>query len=260
MTAKVIPGFLTAVLFSLTASSAPPAKQDSTPKILPPTFITLGSFDENTRLHLECEGDGPSYRDLRCHLVWLTLRKVSDEEDRKARAELADIDKATDKDLSEIKRTYSPDFFTKMKDRMVRGTPEQRAALEDYAALGHDIAAAGNDRAAVKAASAKMLDMDKATCKISVSQGELTLTRSGTRRWISNPGPQGLCNVVTIAILESDPAHPALWMYKVTTVSADTEQPLCKGLKNDLNKPQTYSWDAPETFAPGCKYLEMGTF
>lgn len=241
------------------ASAAPPAKPKAADAgVTPPYGITLGSFDSNVSLYLECQTQKP-YADVDCQITWMALRKISEEDDRKARAEFADIDKASDKDLADVKQTFSPDNIAKLKARATRATPEQRAALNDFVAFGQE-AATATTRPAMKALLGKFQDMQKNTCTIDIWQDHVSLKRAGSsaNQWIFNPGPQGLCNVVNVAVLERDPKYQALWRYTVTEVSADSSSALCKGLGNALNRPEVYSWDAPDTIVPGCKYLKVG--
>jgi hypothetical protein len=234
------------------AQATPPANKED--QFLPPSFLTLASFDNNAKVHIECEGNAP-YPVFDCTLTFLSIHHKTDAEAKQAQADLSQIDKVSDADIAKLKETYSAESIAKMQSRMARATPEQRAYMTEVVAMGKQITAAST-RANLKLAMSKFNDMDQDTCGMRISQAKLTFSKAGKHRWVYNPGPEGLCKVVQVGVLEVE--HTALWKYTTTSVSADTDGQLCGTLKNSLNKPEVYSWDAPGTVATSCKFLDIG--
>ncbi len=81
------------------------------------------------------------------------------------------------------------------------------------------------------------------------------------KKWISNPGPQGLCNVVTVKTLEAPGEGYTLWKFTQVTVSVDVDtkrnnlgDQICGGI--ELNKPVIYSWDIPTDLIIDCQCIK----
>lgn len=85
--------------------------------------------------------------------------------------------------------------------------------------------------------------------------------RTSQFKWIANPGPQGLWNVVRISTLESNDDEYLLWKYTNVTVSADCDKKRnnlfdkwCAEI--ELNKPVIYSWDIPTESILDCQCIK----
>jgi hypothetical protein len=230
------------------AYASPKPSNDS--MILPPSFVTLGSFATNARLHFECESDA-NYSTLDCRVTSLSLKKQE-------QVDLGELDRQSDTDFATLKNTFSKEPQAAIAERLQRSTPEQGEALRNYAAVANEVHNA-DTRPKLKSALAKLVEIQRNTCEISIWSSRTKFDRVGTsRRWMSNPGPQGLCNVVTVSTLGPEDNHPGLWRFTTITVSADTSSPACAFYKPLINKPEVYSWDAPDTIAAACKYLKLG--
>ena len=224
---------------------------------MPPSHMTLGTFASNSTVKFDCEGEGdPPYRAVKCDLILVSIRKMTAEQKSSSRAELAQIDTMSDSDFRKARKQFEDMDSGKLQARIAKATPEQAAFLSDFAE-SIKLFRGSTNRQLVKAAGAKMNDLEENTCRVAMTRGQLVFTRVSERRWVSNPGPQGLCNVVGVQVLENDPAGAFLWKYTETTLSADVDKKACEFLKEGLNKPHGYSWDYPQTIAPGCKYMTI---
>ncbi len=225
--------------------------------LMPPSYLLLGTFTSNSTLKFDCEGEGEApYRAVACDLTLVSISRVTAEQKSKAKADLAQIDTMSDSDFRKASQQLADMDLANLRARMTKSTPEQATYLSD---LGEAVKLlqGSRGRQAIKAAGAKMNELEENTCTVRLTRNQLRFQRVSERRWVSNPGPQGLCNVVTVHVLENDPAGAFLWKFTETTVSADVEKKACGFLKNGLNQAQAYSWDYPSTVAPGCKYMKV---
>lgn len=249
---KKLPLLLALPLSSLTLQAQTVRKSGEQ---LPPRYFTVGTFSSDTTLKFDCESITST--EVACDVLMIAVRRMTDEQRAKAKAELAQLDTASDLDIQKAIKAFVVLDAEKLKRRRSQATPAQAAYFTDFLAATQT-AQAATDRQSLKAAIARMNDLEENTCKISVERlGRPTFQRVGPNRWLSNPGPQGLCSVVSVQVLESSSEHQVLWKLTQTTVSAETELPSCRFLKSALNKPEVYSWDYPSTLAPGCKYVTV---
>lgn len=245
------------LLVALSLSSFTPQAQTErkSSEQMPPRYFTVGTFSSDTTLKFDCELITTT--EVACDVLMVAVRRMTDDQKAKAKAELAQLDTASDLDIQNAIKTFAAFDAKTLQRRRSQATPAQAAYLADFL-TAIQAAQAATDRRSLKAAIAKMNGLEENSCRISFERiGRPTFQRVGPNRWLSNPGPQGLCNVVTVQILESSSEHQLLWKLTQTTVSAETERPSCRFLKNTLNKPEVYSWDYPKNLSPGCKYLTV---
>ena len=67
-----------------------------------------------------------------------------------------------------------------------------------------------------------LFDFQGATCTISEQTFDRHFTKISKNKWLYNPGPVGLCNVVRIATLENTPEFPRLRPPDVDRKKPDT--------------------------------------
>lgn len=217
-------------------------------------FINLGQLTSNTRLYVNCGGSAP-YRELRCRITSYSLFK---EDPQTIRAQMIDVDKATDDQLARLKGggVASPEA-AKHEARLAAATPEQRAAWTDEDAITEEMHSA-TTRPALSATFLKSEQMRASTCHLLAYQSEVrTFRRVGENRWELKTGPAKGCHVSTLKVLEYRPGDLGEWTYSDTMVSADTGGQ-CSVLKNRVARTEVYSSDVPNIIAPDCKYLMMG--
>jgi hypothetical protein len=105
----------------------------------------------------------------------------------------------------------------------------------------------------------KQLDESRDTCKLSTHSFSVRFERVGPKKWISSPGAEGLCNVVTVQTLENNDEDWLLWTYTSTTVTADSDE-VCSKMVT-LNKPLVFTWkNAFGTLRMDCQFIEFGPF
>jgi hypothetical protein len=104
-------------------------------------------------------------------------------------------------------------------------------------------------------------EYDDKCCTIHVNRWKDNFQRISQFKWISNPGPVGICNVVRIKTLETKDDNYLLWKYTEVNVSVDLDKKgndfidkWCAGI--ELHKPVVYSWDIPTDFAPDCQCIK----
>jgi hypothetical protein len=223
---------------------------------LPPTYVTLGSFASNAKLYFECQGTRPFNR-LKCQFTTLSIRTMSATERDKQRASLSEIDKATPNEIATLKNSMAEARGPTFAQLLSRSTPEQAGYLKDFRDASAYIVNA-KDKSELKAAISRLNELEERTCKIRFWNWEAEFERAGKHKWISNPGPEGLCNVVRVRVLENREGYENLWTLTETMLSidADASQTFCSDA--EVNKPTVYSWDAPKTIKPDCRYLDVG--
>lgn len=140
---------------------------------------------------------------------------------------------------------------------MKTASTEQKAFMEDFLNVAKNMVKV-KDKASYAKAQADLYDLQSATCTISVKTFDQHFTRVSQDKWLSNPGPVGLCNVVRIATLEKTPdIRSPLWTYTETVVTADQDETCKEWVK--VGKTYISSWNAPRTFKfETCKYIEFG--
>lgn len=93
-------------------------------------------------------------------------------------------------------------------------------------------------------------------CKMAmINDFNLTFSKVGNK-WISNPGPKGICDVVNVATIEKHESNSWL-LVKFTQVRVSkSDGKLCEAL--EVNKPAIYSWkfSTGTSFMP-CKGLKI---
>jgi hypothetical protein len=107
-----------------------------------------------------------------------------------------------------------------------------------------------------------MARKDKRTCSVDTQSFSLDFKRIGTWKWVSNPGPGGLCNFVKVYELLGEPLRgddgkilTLQWKMTETRVVADTTRPLCEGAEKELNKPTVWSWRYPDEYELSCDFV-----
>jgi hypothetical protein len=93
-------------------------------------------------------------------------------------------------------------------------------------------------------------------CEVSTQEFRAAFKRTGPDKWVSTHGPEGLCDVVTVQVIERESDSSSLWTFNQTTPTADTKTPLCRGFQ--LNKPDRFSWQYPTTSILTCEEIRSG--
>jgi hypothetical protein len=106
------------------------------------------------------------------------------------------------------------------------------------------------------------LQKETKTCRIWANPWQETFTKQSRDKWVSNRGPNGICGVVTVSTLESEPIDPKkpdsllrVWTYETQKIVTNKAAggPFC-----DMDETRIrYSWDAKD-FDRSCEFIEFG--
>ena len=86
-----------------------------------------------------------------------------------------------------------------------------------------------------------MTNAEQRTCKLHVQPFLLTFKRIGRKTWLSNNGPEGLCNVVTTYQLEGDAGYDLWTMTQNNVAVGNADLSLCKNVEKG-GPPLVFSW------------------
>jgi hypothetical protein len=220
-------------------------------------YINVGQLTSNTRLRIECEGSEP-YDELKCRITSYDLYKMTDEDKKRYRAELIDVDTASDSDLDHLKGRSSPEEAAHERARMAAATPDQRAAWADVEAIREAFSSA-KTRSELKSAYSKSIEMEEGTCKLWATESEAaTYRRVADHRWELRTGSSRQCHVSQVFTLENKSENAVAWKHSATVTSADSEGE-CHDWGDRVHRTVVYSGDVPNVVAAaGCKYIVMG--
>lgn len=244
---------LVLLLFAATPVFAETESKDITE---PPYFDFMGSIGNNSAMSMKCYGEAP-FQELDCAFtqVMISATSAKDLAERKAEV-IKDLDKVQQNDIKSMKKGLSSADMEKLQGRMKNATPEQQAYVQDLMPILKALTSS-NDKVSLKKVILDQQDMEGATCSITLNTFDLHFSRISKNKWLSNPGPAGLCNVVRVSTLENLEDHPNLWTFTQTTVTADKDATCQNWI--DVGATFVASWDSPRAFKFGqCKYIQFG--
>ncbi len=227
-----------------------------------PHFFALGKVGSNDVLKMECEGQKPLYSNINCVFTHVIISKKTEIELAKERnRRQAELSKMTSKDVEQMKNILKQQKITKERlDLLNALTPEKKKYSDKVLAMTQDSAKSKNKTEAFNIIN-DFEEFDNQCCSIRVTTWKEEFQRVSQLKWISNPGPQGLCNVVRIKTLETDNDHYLLWKFTEITVSADYDKTrndmfdkICADIK--INQPTIYSWDVPTDMIMNCQCIK----
>lgn len=236
---------------SLLEAAAPSsAKQRETS----PGFFYLPSRTENSAVTLdECDGD-PPYLHLVCHFTQVGVSRDNADELAKSQKELSS---APDVEIAKGLAGLQKECPVKMADGYSSLSAEKKAAADRTSTLFADVCAC-RDVSCFRTAMGRLIEDQADTCRVWTYHFTLELDRViGERKWISNPGPQGLCNMVTVVVIEEDRDRPSLWSYTQKRITVDRSGEFCKNL--DAEQTLVNTWNAPSSILINCKKIEFGS-
>jgi hypothetical protein len=218
-----------------------------------PHFRLQGVRGTNSGLSMWCAGHEP-YNEMDCSFTQIFIHSTPSEITLTEKKNLVtEGNKLTNKDFDIIKETDKE----KLSKKIDTSTREQKAYIQDSLKMIERLIKAQNKAQIINAMS-DMIDFQGATCTISQQTFDRHFTKISKNKWIYNPGPVGLCNVVRIATLENTPEFPSLWTYIEKTEAFDNSDATCKEW---VGNPKTFisSWDNPSGFKfDQCKYFQFG--
>lgn len=222
----------------------------------PPSFDLMGSVGNNSALSMACHGD-PPFQEIECNFTQVLVSADSTEDVAKRReASAKELSKMGQKDIDKVKNELSAISQEKIENRMKGATPEQQAYTQDLTLILKALSSS-KDKASFVKAMTDHENVGAATCSITVNTFEQHFTRISKNKWLHNPGPVGLCNVVRISTLENSAEYPNLWTFTQSTVTADQDPTCQKWVK--IGDTIMNRWDSPKALKFGqCKYIQFG--
>lgn len=244
-------GLITFLLLCVSTGLAYSEDQDISK---PPYFYLQGSVGNNAGLAMRCYGETP-YEEIDCSFMQIQVSASTPEQTTKTKKEtLKEIENIKKNDIEQFKKSFTGQDMSKLKENIKKSTIEQKAYYTDFLQLYKKLEKV-NDKASLKKAISEFDDFQGATCKISQHTYDFHFVRVSRNKWLYNPGPEGLCNVVRIATLENTTEYPELWVYTETVASADQDDECKKWV--DVGKAYISRWDAPKSLKfERCKYIE----
>jgi hypothetical protein len=239
--------------------------QDDKPRemIRAPHFYALGKVNSNDALKMECEGQGPLYPNITCTFTHVTITKKTEAElaeERKKRQ--LDSSKMSDKDFNIMKTSPKKEKITKERLALLNSlTPEKKGYSDRIMTMAQNIDKSTNKTELFNIINDFSEFVDRC-CSIGITTWQAQFEKVSQYKWISNPGPQGLCNVVRIKTLEANDDMYLLWKLTEITVSVDVDKTrndmfdkICSGI--EINKPTVYSWDVPTDMIMDCQCIKF---
>jgi hypothetical protein len=224
---------------------------------MPPRFFNLASPTDNSWLSMTCR-PAPTLNTIACDFVQLSIRQKSDADVTEAVAKAREEMRAHPEELAAAKvAKMCAEGKKNAASRPEPETPARKMGLAIERARFEALCSCPDeDDACRHEAFAALVEHNERICKVQAYEFDAEFTRAGPHKWVHNPGPTGLCNVVKVIVIESDETG-SLWRYTQTRLSAD-EGELCSVLKDGINVPLRYAWDAQSTMALACSLIEAG--
>jgi len=244
------------LIMLLLAATPAYAETDAKDITDPPHFNLMGSIGNNSAMTMKCYGEAP-FQEIDCAFtqVMISATSAKDLADRKVEA-IKELEKVQQKEIQSLKKELSATDMEKFQTRMKNATPEQQAYAQDLLSVIKAITSS-KDKVSLKKALLDQQDIEGATCSIALNTFDLHFSRISKNKWLYNPGPAGLCNVVRVSTLENSETYPELWTYTQSTVTADKD-PVCQKWV-EVGATMVTSWDSPKAFRFGqCKYIQFG--
>lgn len=250
-----------AMLFFIRALCAEEKKVPPKKMITAPQFFNLGKANGNDILKMECQGQGDEYSNIDYDFTQVSVIKKTESElaaEREKRKQ--EYSKITDKEFKEGKKKFKPEISKERRILLDSLTPEKKKYVDKLSSFLENMDRSKNKAELIKALE-EASEFEDRCCSIRINTWKEQFQRTSQFKWISNPGPQGLWNVVRISTLESNDDNYLLWKYTYVTVSADCDKKrnnlfdkICAEI--ELNKPVIYSWDIPTDSISDCQCIK----
>lgn len=222
-----------------------------------PSFYYLGTTGSNSVMSMQCFGEAP-FQEIDCSFSQILVNTRPPETIKENKKSAADeLQNMKPSEIQKLKVELQPpaDFEKVFEEKFKNATAAQKGYAQDSKSLLQPLFKA-KDKASINRILDSLEDKEAATCFIATNTFDFHFTRVSKNKWLYNPGPTGLCNVVRIATLENSDENLERWTFTQTTVTADNK-PACKQWV-DVGNTTIASWDAPNAFKFDCKYIKFG--
>jgi hypothetical protein len=248
---------LVAIFLSCSAPSLRASTKDT-----PPTFALMGCAEEAAGqgegaegLAMECRGK-PPYSTVDCTFTSVVVLG-GDSDTKKKRAEL--IAAVAKQSVAEREAMIAKACADMKGGEGILAAPKGTLSVRRIQQRALDrmrqLCACRNQHAScLTGVMLKSIDDEERTCTIHVSHFEGRFQQVSAYRWMNTPGPEGVCDVVNVEILEREPKHDSLWTYRLKpTVGNPGASPFCKGLGA-----KECTWKLPSAAAMECATVQFG--
>jgi hypothetical protein len=226
------------------------------PKTLsPPSFLYLPSQNDNSALSMDCDGQ-PPFSTLHCSFTQVTVSRSSQTEEKR-QSFVKDLSSAPWTELQKTLAEMCPKLDGRAPEMLMPDPGSAKAASRAELISRARPLCACKDVTCARAEFATFFGgLERDQCAVWTNAFERDFTRApGERKWVSNPGPQGLCNVVDVVVIESDESG-WLWTYTQTRVTLDRSNKLCESKEPNLK--MVYSSHAVDTGFAKCSSIKFG--
>lgn len=225
------------------------------PKDLKPEFAFIGAESGDAVLAMTCTGSA-SYSTIQCQFLRLDISKKTPDDVKKSVKEVREaVSKMSEQQVKarfqDACQSVKAAAGTTLPGRAASGTRiSATRALDGMKSLCACTSKECLERWVVASAEA-----EGRNCEVSTQQFTATFKRAGRDKWISTHGPEGICDLVTVQVIERESDHPNLWTFSQTTPYRRHQDPLCQGFQ--LNQPDRFSSWYPKVSALSCDEIEF---
>lgn len=227
-------------------------------------FLSLTSFAKNTEhlpggvlistedmasMQFSCKGKMP-LKEITCDFIQKILIRNTESvaEVKKFLSTISIDDLKKEKNFSYCKK----EFATPIKVSNAHAKEHSDEIEKNSDTLCNCVAE--NDLKCFSNAMMKFAEMKEKTCKVVLNSFSIRFKKISKDKWLSNPGPEGLCNLVNVGTLEAVGDSGYSWKYTQIRVASDKGE----HCKFDLNKPTVYVTDQG-IFKLNCEYIDLGS-
>jgi hypothetical protein len=219
----------------------------------PPSTFQLFSEKFDRSVSVSCkpkDRDDPRPRSVTCEFLEVTFQPANEKKLADAERELELQPTPSEKDVAQshkegedLAKTLGP-FLNDP-----RFGPRGKAYLRD----------AINKKDDPKALARLMIERERRTCTLYAEGYKLDFKRIGEGKWVSNPEPQGLCNVVAVYTLEHLDLDKFSWKFSIQIVArgGPKKNLLCDWAdEKQAKEPEVFSNEKGNgEFEPPCDFI-----
>lgn len=244
--------------------------QAGTEQLFLPFFSSLPSEAENSSLDMNCKGRKP-FNVITCDFQQILISKKSTaDHEVEIKANDKMFDKMNDIEFTnEFQGTCSkaiPDAKTKTVAYLndANNSTEKKLFLTNRIKAMEGICDCMNKinipflkskRNCVRNVLNAITESEKNSCNIRSNVFTLEFKRTASNKWISNPGPTGICDRVKVVTIEHEPDNTTLWRYSQTIAASKSNDPICKHFTAGFTT--IFSWQAVRESQIDCKVVKF---
>lgn len=217
---------------------------------IPLLIPEISSVKDASSLSGECSFSEHDNKRITCKFFQVNLRRPEMDSAKQVAQAFTEISSLTRKELEKTVVAACSTVNEALKSAK-KGSPKE-AYLNDVklACLEKDLA--------VKAQKMSISNIisEKGKCRVSHNEFEMEFKKMGKHKWVSDSSPKGVCDISTVATLESKNGYA--WKYTQVRMGVGNDSlEFCK--MYEIGKPIIYSWDAESEFSlDGCKSIVFG--